>query len=103
MQKTGKITFWNEEKGYGFITPSSGADRVFVHIRAFRNRRLLAELNQVVQYSLSTDKQGRPCAVRVTRAIEKLSNYSKPSAKLFQILLAIGFIAFVAWSRSSCS
>ena len=101
MQKTGKITFWNEEKGYGFITPSSGADRVFVHIRAFRNRRLLAELNQVVQYSLSTDKQGRPCAVRVTRAIEKLSNYSKPSAKLFQILLAIGFIAFVAWSVSA--
>ena len=54
----GKITHWNEEKGYGFITPSTGANRVFVHIRAFKNRHLSLELNQVVQYSLSTDKQG---------------------------------------------
>lgn len=64
MRNQGKITHWNEEKGYGFITPSSGASQVFVHIRAFRNRHLPPELNQVVQYSLSTDKQGRPCAWR---------------------------------------
>jgi len=37
MRTNGKITHWNAEKGYGFITPSSGAQQVFVHIRAFRN------------------------------------------------------------------
>jgi len=98
MRTQGKITHWNEEKGYGFITPSSGAKQVFVHIRAFRNRHLQPELNQVVLYSLSTDNQGRPCAVKVTRAGEKLSGNSKPITRLFLILGAIGFIAVVAWS-----
>lgn len=38
MRTKGKITFWNDEKGYGFITPSAGLKQVFVHIRAFSNR-----------------------------------------------------------------
>ena len=97
-QTLGKITHWNEEKGYGFITPSSGANQVFVHIRAFRNRHLPPELNQVVQYSLSTDKQGRPCAVKVMRAGESLPGNSKPVTGLFKILIAIGCIVVVAWS-----
>ena len=95
---SGKITHWNEEKGYGFITPSTGAKEVFVHIRAFKNRHLPPELNQVVLYSLSTDKQGRPCAVKVTRASEIPSRNPKSITRLFLILFAIGFIAAVAWS-----
>ena len=101
MRTHGKITHWNEEKGYGFITPSTGASRVFVHIRAFKNRHMPLELNQVVQYSLSTDKQGRPCAVKVTRAGEKLAGNSKPITGLFQILIAVGFMAVVNWSVSA--
>jgi cold shock CspA family protein len=38
MRTRGKITHWNGEKGYGFITPESGAKQVFVHISALRNR-----------------------------------------------------------------
>ena len=67
----GKITHWNEEKGYGFITPAAGAKQVFVHISAFNNRRQPPKLNQIVSFSLSTDKQGRPCAVAVTREGEE--------------------------------
>ena len=101
MRTQGKITHWNEEKAYGFITPASGAKEVFVHIRAFKNRHLPPELNQVVLYSLSTDKQGRPCAAKVTRASEKLSGNSKPITSLFLILFATSFIAAVAWSVSA--
>ena len=98
MRFQGKITHWNEEKGYGFITPTADAKQVFVNIRAFKNRHLPPELNQVVLYSLSTDKQGRPCAVKVTRAIEIPSRNSKPITKSFLILFAIGFLALVGWS-----
>nr|WP_083927849.1 cold-shock protein [Desulfobacter curvatus] len=28
---TGKIKWWNDKKGYGFIVPDSGADDVFLH------------------------------------------------------------------------
>jgi uncharacterized membrane protein YsdA (DUF1294 family)/cold shock CspA family protein len=98
MRTHGKITHWNEEKGYGFISPSSGAKELFVHIRAFRNRHQPPELNQVVLYSLSTDKQGRPCAVKVTRADEKLPGNTKPITRLFKVLIAVSFIVFVGWS-----
>ena len=101
MRNLGKITYWNEEKAYGFIMPSSGASRVFVHIRAFKKRHPPPELNQVVQYSLSTDKQGRPCAAKVTRPGENLSGNSKPITGLFQILIAVGFIVVVHWSVSA--
>lgn len=101
MRPHGKITHWNEEKGYGFITPSSGANQLFVHVRAFKNRHLQPELNQVVLYSLSTDKQGRPCAVKVVRAGEKLLRNSKAFTRLFLVMIAVGFIAVVGWSVSA--
>ena len=98
MQTQGKITHWNQQKAYGFITPSSGDKDVFVHINAFKNHHLPPELDQVVLYTLSTDKQGRPCAAKVTRAIEIPSRNSKHITRLFLILFAIGFLAVVGWS-----
>ena len=100
----GRITHWNEEKGYGFITPAAGAKQVFVHIRAFRNRQERTKLNQIVSFSLSTDKQGRPCAVDVTSADEKRPNgikhkgdrnYSK-SGKIGK-LLTFALVVYIGW------
>jgi len=48
MRTKGKITSWNDEKGFGFITPNSGGKRVFVHIKAFGNRNRRPEVNQTV-------------------------------------------------------
>jgi cold shock CspA family protein len=67
MRTNGKITKWNRDKGYGFITPSSGAKQVFVHIDALRNRDLPPQMGQRVTFTLSQDNQGRPCAVDVAR------------------------------------
>ena len=53
MRKRGKINYWNDEKGYGFIQPDSGAERVFVHIHAFGNRAERPDLDEVVSYALS--------------------------------------------------
>ena len=100
MRVKGKITSWNDEKGYGFITPIGGGKKVFIHIKAFSNRTRRPEPEQVVSYALSTDKQGRPCAVKATLAGDRLRDKSKNksnSVSLFSIitfLVIIGFFAF---------
>lgn len=68
MRTSGKITHWNAEKGYGFITPSSGAKQVFVHINAFDGRLERPEIYQLVSFVMGTDNRGRPCAERVALA-----------------------------------
>ena len=67
MRIKGKITHWNREKGYGFITPSTGAKQVFLHITAFRSRELPPRVGQLCTFTLSEDKQGRSRAEDVTR------------------------------------
>ena len=67
----GTLTSWDDEKGFGFITPEGAGKRIFVHIKSFTNRRQRPELHQIVSYSLSSDNQGRPCAVQVALPHEK--------------------------------
>ena len=39
-RKQGVLVDWNDDRGFGFITPSAGGSRVFVHVSAFpRGRR----------------------------------------------------------------
>ena len=96
MRTTGKIAFWKGNKGYGFITPSSGAKQVFVHINEFSNHDARPKIGQIVSYSLSKDKQGRPCAIRVTQADEKSPREIKRNDGLLMILAATLFLVVVA-------
>jgi cold shock CspA family protein len=105
MRTKGKITFWNGEKGYGFITPSAGAKQVFAHISAFDNRNEPPQINQLVEFSLSTDKQGRPCAVSVTRAGERISKKNKhinslsPVKGAVLVSVVVGLLGLYGYSR----
>ena len=55
---TGTVKWFNEQKGYGFITPDQGGKDVFVHIRAVERSGLpgLAE-GQKVSYELQADRR----------------------------------------------
>ena len=95
MRTKGKITHWNQEKGYGFITPSAGAKQVFVHISAFHGRAIQPEVNQLVEFSLSTDRQGRPCAVQVSKVGARMPAQSKRKGRLSYKLGAAAFLGIV--------
>lgn len=100
MRTNGKITHWNAEKGYGFITPSTGAKQVFVHIRAFNKQGYTPAINQVVSFVLSTDNQGRPCATRVVLASEKSPDRFKRNDRNLYIWAAVIFLVLlgaVSW------
>ena len=98
MRVKGKITHWNEERGYGFITPSAGAKQVFVLISAFRNRGNHPEVDQLVEFSLSTDRQGRPCAVQVSEAGARNTGRSGRKARLWYMLGVVAFLVIVVIS-----
>ena len=58
MIKTGKIKWFNNEKGYGFIEGDTGED-IFVHYSAIKQEgyKSLCE-NQMVEYELLETEKG---------------------------------------------
>ena len=64
---TGTVKFFNEGKGFGFITPDNGGPDLFVHISAVEasGMRSLAD-NQKVSFDSEPDKRGKgPKAVNL--------------------------------------
>jgi CspA family cold shock protein len=67
---TGTVKWFNETKGYGFITPDQGGSDVFVHISAVE-RSGMRGLNegQKISYDLEADrKTGKSSAVNLKTA-----------------------------------
>lgn len=67
---TGTVKWFNDQKGYGFISPDQGGKDVFVHISAVEKAgmRSLAE-GQKISYELVTDKRsGKQSAGNLTAA-----------------------------------
>ena len=95
MRTKGKITKWNDEKGFGFLQPSAGDKEVFVHISEFSNRNRRPKLNELVTYSLATDKHGRPRAVNATLPGDKRRKTANQSRGAFSIIVSIIFFVIV--------
>ncbi|MGH6816594.1 MAG: cold-shock protein [Hyphomicrobiaceae bacterium] len=72
MRQTGTVKFFNQAKGYGFITPDQGNKDVFVHATAVE-RSGLGPLDEGMRVSFETepDKRGKgPKAVNLQLASE---------------------------------
>jgi len=62
-KSTGTVKWFNEEKGFGFITPDKGGSDVFVHFRAITGDgfKTLAE-GQKVSFDTEQGKKGPQAA-----------------------------------------
>ena len=61
---TGKVKFFNETKGFGFITPDDGGKDLFVHISAVEQGQLNDD--DQVEFEVGEGQKG-PCAVQVRK------------------------------------
>ena len=64
-RRAGRITGWNDNKGYGFVTPHDGGARAFVHIKAFQQATRRPVDGDLISYATRVDGKGRVNAVDV--------------------------------------
>ena len=116
MRLVGRISGWNEDKGYGFVVPHDGGGRAFVHIKAFQFGSRRPVDGDLISYSTRKDDRGRTNALDVRFAGQKIQQrkFSKPMPRsalgalfLFAVLLGTLFgvvpaVITIAYALLSC-
>ena len=95
MRLVGRISDWNDDKGYGFVIPHDGGDRAFVHIKAFQFGSRRPVDGDLISYSASKDARGRINATDVRHAGQKIEK-RKPSKPLPRMALGAIFLLAVS-------
>ena len=99
MREQGTLADWNDDRGFGFITPVAGGPRLFVHVSAFPRGQRPAT-NDLVTYGVGRDERNRLSASNVlyvlpTRSMRKVTrglSVAVATATLFFALL-LGLVA----------
>lgn len=107
MRFQGRITNWNDTKGFGSITWNGSSDCVFVHVSAFTLKGRRPAENDIVTYEVAKDEKGRFKAINVSFPQSQLkikqAKASTGSGK-FAVLLVIlfaGYFLFCAWTSKT--
>lgn len=111
MRIDGTLTKWNDDRGFGFITPTQGGPEVFAHITAFPRDGQRPRLGERVTFEFGTGKDGKQQARNIlcpTRPTEKPYRLSEPARRrdkpgLFGRLLPLGVIALGAYGYNEYS
>lgn len=95
MRHKGKISSWKEDQGFGFITPINGGARIFVHIKAFQNRKRRPVINEIVTYELAAAPKGRARAANVAFVGERTvpPRHQHPPISLGLVFFFLVFVA----------
>ena len=105
MRFDGKLSSWNDERGFGFIEPLQGGQQIFVHIKSFPpgSGRPIAGLPLSFEVEIGPQGKKRAKAVEFlrTRPQRRAASSDGPAPWTLPRLLAIpGFVlvyTFVAW------
>ncbi len=70
MRQTGTVKFFNQTKGFGFITPDEGGKDVFVHVTAVERSGIgMLDEGMKVTFDTEPDKRGKgPKAINLEAA-----------------------------------
>jgi uncharacterized membrane protein YsdA (DUF1294 family)/cold shock CspA family protein len=99
----GKISQWDDAKGYGFIEPCLQGPRLFLHISDFREKPRRPVVGDLVVYQTT---QGRDGKLRASSVMFSGSDTAAPKAAAgnskLSSLLSLGFVfglAIVVWLK----
>jgi cold shock CspA family protein len=84
MRTEGTLTKWNDDRGFGFITPTQGGPEVFVHVSAFPKDGQRPRIGERLTYEIGTGKDGKKQARNIlcpTRPTEKPYRLSEPARR----------------------
>lgn len=94
MRYQGRVSQWNDDRGYGFVEPNGGGERAFVHVKAFQSKANRPKDGDLIIYQLAKDENNRSQAINI-----RFAKPPKPSRqpmgaskKLWLTGLAFGFI-----------
>ena len=62
---TGELTRWDDDRGFGFITPLDGRPDVFLHVSAFPRALGRPQLGDLLNFSIERADGGKPRAGQV--------------------------------------
>lgn len=100
-QIIGTLKTWNQDKGFGFITPANGGQDIFVHISAYPRAGGAPQVGEPLVFEVTLSKEGKKKAVKVQRPGQaakqrqarpsRQPRQDKPSAmgRIFSVVLAI--------------
>lgn len=95
MRRKGRIAEWNDARGFGFVVPEDGGEKLFVHIRAFPDRRR-PRVDDRISYELGTDPRGRPCAqsARIQDPLPQRARHHL--SRIESVLVVVSFLGTLA-------
>lgn len=95
MRLAGRMTDWNDEKGYGFVVPNGGGDRAFVHINEFQRGSRRPVAGDLISYLPGVDSRGRTNARQIRHGGQRVEAPRTPSRVPRAALGACALIAGV--------
>lgn len=113
MRLEGTLVKWNDDRGFGFITPTQGGPEVFVHISAFPKDGHRPTIGERLTFEFETDSTGkkraknllcpgRP-AVRPRRQSMSHHHSEKPGyfgrVMTLAVVVALAFYGYREYSR----
>ncbi len=105
MRLQGRVTEWNDERGFGFVIQNGTGARVFLHVSEMSASRRRPAIGSLITYELGQDDKGRIQARSARFVGARVSGPSKSMGTLasavvgLMTLLVIGYVGYVRISN----